>query len=141
MDPPYNQHSYLGNYHVWESLVRWDKPAVYGVAMKRVDVRERTSPFNRRGRIADALREALDAVRARYLVVSFSDEGHLSLDAVRAMLAGRGSVRVVELPHRRYIGSRIGIYSPSGEKVGVPGPTFNREHLFVVETGLVPAGS
>lgn len=27
IDPPYNQHSYLGNYHVWESLVRWDKPA------------------------------------------------------------------------------------------------------------------
>jgi adenine-specific DNA-methyltransferase len=28
--------AYLGNYHVWESLVRWDKPAVYGVACKRV---------------------------------------------------------------------------------------------------------
>ena len=26
LDPPYNQHSYLGNYHVWESLVRWDRP-------------------------------------------------------------------------------------------------------------------
>src|SRR5262249_1517903 len=36
LDPPYNQHSYLGNYHVWESLVRWDKPAVYGVACKRI---------------------------------------------------------------------------------------------------------
>ena len=48
-------------------------------------------------------------------------------------------MRVAELPHRRYIGSRIGIYSPAGEKVGVPGPTTNREHLFVVETGLVPA--
>src|SRR5215472_7460061 len=24
LDPPYNQHSYLGNYHVWESLVLWD---------------------------------------------------------------------------------------------------------------------
>ncbi|MFM7135469.1 MAG: DNA adenine methylase, partial [Planctomycetota bacterium] len=24
LDPPYNQHKYLGNYHVWESLVRWD---------------------------------------------------------------------------------------------------------------------
>jgi adenine-specific DNA-methyltransferase len=28
LDPPYNQHSYLGNYHVWESVVRWDKPDV-----------------------------------------------------------------------------------------------------------------
>jgi adenine-specific DNA-methyltransferase len=140
LDPPYNQHSYLGNYHVWESLVRWDKPDVYGVAMKRVDVRERVSPFNRRGGIAPALRAVLDAVRARHLVVSFSDEGRLSVDAVRAMLAERGAVRVAELPHRRYIGSRIGIYNPRGEKVGVPGPTVNREHLFILETGMVPAG-
>ena len=31
IDPPYNQHSYLGNYHIWETLVRWDKPETYGV--------------------------------------------------------------------------------------------------------------
>jgi len=139
LDPPYNQHSYLGNYHVWESLVRWDKPDVYGVAMKRVDVRERSSPFNRRGRIEDAVRSVLDVLRARYLVVSFSDEGYLSVETLRAMLAERGSVRVAELPHRRYIGSRIGIYNPQGEKVGVPGRSTNREHLFIVETGMVPA--
>jgi len=139
LDPPYNQHSYLGNYHVWESLVRWDKPDVYGVAMKRLDVRERSSPFNRKGMIAGALRAVLDAVRARHLVVSFSDEGYLSVEAVRAMLAERGSVTVAELPHRRYIGSRIGIYNPQGEKVGVPGPSANREHLFIVELGMVPA--
>ena len=136
LDPPYNQHSYLGNYHVWESLVRWDKPDVYGVAMKRVDVRERSSPFNRRGRIADAFRLLLDSMRARYLVVSFSDEGYLSVEALCAMLAERGQVRVAELPHRRYIGSKIGIYNPQGEKVGVPGKDTNREHLFIVEMGM-----
>ena len=139
LDPPYNQHSYLGNYHVWESLVRWDKPDVYGVAMKRVDVRERASDFNRRGRVAEALRAVLEAVRARHLIVSFSDEGYLSVDAIRAMLNEFGAVRVAELPHRRYIGSQIGIYSPAGEKVGRPGPRTNREHLFVVETGMVPS--
>ena len=36
LDPPYNQHKYVGNYHIWESLVRWDKPEVYGVACKRI---------------------------------------------------------------------------------------------------------
>jgi adenine-specific DNA methylase len=23
MDPPYNQHRYFTNYHIWETLVRW----------------------------------------------------------------------------------------------------------------------
>jgi adenine-specific DNA-methyltransferase len=65
IDPPYNQHSYLGNYHIWESFVRWDKPEVYGIACKRVDVRERQSVFNSRPRFASAMQELLAAVRAR----------------------------------------------------------------------------
>ncbi len=55
LDPPYNQHSYLGNYHVWETLVRWDAPATYGVANKRVDCQTYKNPFNSRRRIRDAL--------------------------------------------------------------------------------------
>ena len=39
LDPPYNQHRYFTNYHVWESLVRWDEPPHYGVACKRIDER------------------------------------------------------------------------------------------------------
>ncbi len=137
LDPPYNQHSYLGNYHVWESLVRWDKPAVYGVAMKRADVRARASPFNRRGEIAPAFRTLLDAVQARYLLVSFSDEGYLPLATLRTMLARHGGVRAVEVSHRRYIGAQIGIYNPQGEKVGTPGRRTNHECLFVVEREAV----
>jgi len=134
LDPPYNQHSYLGNYHVWESLVRWDKPEVYGVAMKRADVRDRPSPFNRRDGIEPALRAVLDALRVRHVVVSFNDEGYLSLDRVRALLAERGELREARVPHPRYIGHRIGIYNRRGERVGDPGPGANHEHLFIVKT-------
>jgi adenine-specific DNA-methyltransferase len=136
LDPPYNQHSYLGNYHVWETLVRWDEPDVYGVAMKRCDVRERGSRFNRRGTIEAALREVVAAVRARWILVSFSDEGHLSPDQVEAILRERGPVRRCVVPHRRYIGHRIGIYNPRGVKVGTPGHGENRELLFLVDSAL-----
>jgi len=135
LDPPYNQHSYLGNYHVWESLVRWDKPEVYGVAMKRIDVRARVSPFNRRGEIEGAFRELLETVRARYLLVSFNDEGYLSPATLRALLAGHGGVEEASIEHRRYIGHQIGVYNLRGERVGTPGPAHNREHLFVVDRG------
>jgi adenine-specific DNA-methyltransferase len=138
LDPPYNQHSYLGNYHVWESLVRWDKPEVYGVAMKRADVRERASDFNRRREIEGALRAVVAALRARWVLVSFSDEGYLAPAAVREVLAEHGPVQRIEVPHRRYIGSRIGIYNPRGEKVGTPGHGANREMLFLLRVGTGP---
>lgn len=132
LDPPYNQHSYLGNYHVWESLVRWDRPEVYGVAMKRTDCRERSSAFNRRATCEAALRAVIERVQARWLVVSFSDEGHITLEALRGMLAARGSVRERAIEQPRHIGHRLGVYDPHGRRVGTPGHARNREHVFVV---------
>ena len=138
LDPPYNQHSYLGNYHVWETLVRGDQPEVYGVACKRADVRERGSAFNRRASMESAFAAVLERVRARRLVVSFNDEGYLALPRLRELLAARGEVRELSVEHPRYIGHRLGVYNLRGEKVGEPGPARNREHLFVVECDARP---
>jgi adenine-specific DNA-methyltransferase len=132
LDPPYNQHKYMNNYHEWESLVRWDKPEVYGVACKRIDCRDYESPFNSKRRIAEALHAVVHAARTRYIVVSFNDEGYLDERALRAILETRGPVQVLGVPHKRYVGARIGIYNPSGEKVGTVGELHNRELLFVV---------
>jgi adenine-specific DNA-methyltransferase len=133
LDPPYNQHSYLGNYHVWESLVLWDKPAVYGVAQKRVDVRERASAFNKKRAFAAALEELVASVRARFLVVSFSDEGFVSCERMETLLGTRGRVRTLEHDFKRYVGAQIGIYDPTGKKVGRVGHLRNKEYLYVVE--------
>lgn len=135
IDPPYNQHSYLGNYHVWESLVRWDKPEVYGVACKRTDVRERRSVFNSRPRFAGAFERLLGAVRAGTIIVSFSDEGYLAREQLEAMLAGlwggAAHVRVIENDFKRYVGAQIGIHNPRGEKVGKVSHVRNTEYVYI----------
>ena len=132
LDPPYNQHSYLGNYHCWESLVLWDKPETYGVANKRIDVRTRKSAFNSKPGIAPALAAVIEGLKAPNLVVSFNDEGYLGRDQLVGMLSGRGEVQVIEIQHPRYVGARIGIHNPRGEKVGAVGRLRNVEYLFVV---------
>lgn len=132
LDPPYNQHSYLANYHCWESLVRWDKPEVYGVANKRVDVKARKSAFNSRPGIGPALADVVQRLRAPNLIVSFNDEGYLSRADLTEMLSATGHVQVIEIERPRYVGARIGIHNPKGEKVGAVGRLRNVEHLFVV---------
>ncbi|MBP6964359.1 MAG: DNA adenine methylase [Armatimonadetes bacterium] len=136
IDPPYNQHSYLGNYHVWESLVRWDKPPVYGVACKRIDCRQRQSVFNSRPRFADAMRRLLGSVRAGIIVVSFNNEGYLSQSEMETMLRGlwegRARVTTLENDFKRYVGAQIGIYNPEGERVGRVSHLRNKEFLYVV---------
>ena len=132
LDPPYNQHKYVGNYHIWETLVRWDAPEAYGVARKRVDCRARKSPFNSRPRIHEAMRTITSQLDVEVLVVSFSDEGYISREEMIELLSVRGDVQVLARDHKRYVGAQIGIYSPSGDKVGAVSHLANQEFLFVV---------
>ncbi len=142
IDPPYNQHSYLGNYHVWESLIRWDKPEVYGVACKRIDCRERQSVFNSRRRFDEAMERLLGGVRARTLIVSFNNEGYMPRERMEAILSSLwdGSARVMTLEHdfKRYVGAQIGIYNPGGEKVGKVSHLRNKEYLYIASRDDLP---
>jgi adenine-specific DNA-methyltransferase len=131
LDPPYNQHSYLGNYHVWETLVRWDAPEAYGVARKRRDTRARTSAFNSRREHAAAVREVITTLDATVLLVSVSNEAWLSREALLDLLATRGEVLVLDHDYPRYVGARIGIHNRRGERVGTVGHLRNTETVYV----------
>jgi len=134
LDPPYNQHSYLANYHVWESLVLWDKPEVYGIACKRVDVRERKSDFNSKPRHLGAFRETFEALDCPLVVVSFNNEGYQTREEMESLLSSRGPVFVVSKDFKRYVGAQIGIYNPSGDRVGEVTHLRNKEFIYLVAT-------
>ena len=133
VDPPYNQHRYFANYHIWETLVRWDAPEHYGVACKRVDTRETRSVFNSRRTMPDALRRVLSAIRADVVVVSYNDESWVTAEEITDMLrtAGHDTVRLLSFDRKRYVGAQIGIYNPAGDKVGEVARLRNVEYVFV----------
>lgn len=132
LDPPYNQHSYYSNYHVWETLVRGDAPATYGIARKREDCRTTKSAFNQRAKAWNALRDVVMGVKARHVMLSFSDEGFFTEQAIRAMLAERfDAVAMVPVDSPRYVGARIGIHNLQGERVGTVSHTRNTEYIFI----------
>ncbi|MDW8236491.1 MAG: DNA adenine methylase [Bacteroidia bacterium] len=132
LDPPYNQHSYAGNYHVWETLVLFDKPEIYGVACKRADVRQRKSPFNSKVEAPLALSKLLHSLRAPYIVLSFSDEGFFSAQELKNLCESRGPTLILKHPYKRYVGAQIGIYNPHGEKVGKVSHLYNNEYLYII---------
>jgi len=132
LDPPYNQHRYESNYHIWETLVAWDAPAHYGVACKRADLRDGgRSPFNSRRTMPDALAGVVRDVRARLVVLSYNDESWVALDDLVDMCRVRGHVEVLAFSSARYVGARIGIHNPAGERVGTVGRLHNLEYVLV----------
>jgi adenine-specific DNA-methyltransferase len=132
LDPPYNQHSYFSNYHIWETLVRGDSPEPYGVARKRIDCRVTKSEYNAKGRAWAAFESLVRTVPAKHAIVSFSNEGYFAHDDLVALLESTfGEVEAVPVDFRRYVGAQIGIHNPKGEKVGQVSHLTNREYLFV----------
>jgi adenine-specific DNA-methyltransferase len=133
LDPPYNQHRYFSNYHIWESLVRWDKPETYGIANKRLDARsiENKSPFNSKKTMPAAVEKLIQDVNAQTVVLSYNNESWLSKDDLIAMCETRGHVEVVDVDFKRYVGSQIGVYNKKGQKVGTPGARRNVEYIVI----------
>jgi adenine-specific DNA-methyltransferase len=135
LDPPYNQHRYFTNYHIWETLVRWDEPETYGIACKRVDSRDDAtkSVFNNKRAMPSALADLLGRVRAEVVVVSYNDESWVTAEQMMHALreAGHEDVRMLAFDSKRYVGAQIGIFNPSGEKVGRVSRLRNTEYVFV----------
>jgi adenine-specific DNA-methyltransferase len=136
LDPPYNQHSYFSNYHVWETLVRGDTPEAYGVARKREDCRTTKSDFNSRRAAWSAFSDVIARLDARRAIISFNDEGFFAVDEIRELLATRfGEVAALPVASKRYVGAQIGIHNPAGERVGEVSHLRNTEWLFVAGAG------
>jgi len=133
LDPPYNQHRYFTNYHIWETLVAWDAPDHYGIACKRIDSRDPStkSVFNATRAMPAALAATVAGVRAGVVVLSYNNESWVGLDDLVAMGAERGAVRVLAFDSKRYVGAQIGIHGPDGTKVGAVSHLRNLEYVLV----------
>jgi adenine-specific DNA-methyltransferase len=133
LDPPYNQHRYFANYHVWETLVRWDAPDSYGIANKRIDVRDDAtkSVFNSKKTMASALGQVIADLKCETLMLSYNNESWLSRDELAAICAPKGEVAILDFDFKRYVGSLIGVYNKKGDRVSEPTHTRNIEHVVI----------
>jgi adenine-specific DNA-methyltransferase len=131
LDPPYNQHRYFANYHVWETLVRWDSPDSYGVANKRIDVRDDAtkSAFNSKKTMSTSLAKVISDLKCETMILSYNNESWLSRDELFSLVEPKGKVEILDFDFKRYVGAQIGVYNKLGKKVGEPGHSRNIEHI------------
>ena len=105
LDPPYNQHPYGSNYFMLNLLATYRRPeAVSRVAGIPVDWRR--SDYNVRERSAARLGALVESLDAKFLLVSFNDEGFVSLEAMLELLGRTGRVEVVEAAYPTFRGCR-----------------------------------
>lgn len=104
-DPPYNQHPYGSNYFMLNLIANYQRPAEIS-PVSGIPQNWRRSDYNVRARAHAALSDLFENVDARFLLVSFNDEGFLPPARMREMLARFGRVEVIETSYNTFRGCR-----------------------------------
>ena len=95
-DPPYTKRHYAAYYHVLETIANGDEPEVSGVTGLR-PWESKASPFNYKRRALPAMLRLVEKCRASRVLISYSSDGHIDLEALAAGLKVSGAVKVLKI--------------------------------------------
>ena len=105
LDPPYNQHPYGSNYFMLNLLVHYKRPGNVS-RVSGIPPDWRRSGYNVRAESSRLMSDLVEHIDAPFLLVSFNNEGFVSPDRMRGMLAAVGEVEVIETKYTAFRGSR-----------------------------------
>jgi adenine-specific DNA-methyltransferase len=106
IDPPYNSRQYSRFYHLYETLIKWDKPKLFGVALKPEP--ENMSLYST-VKARDTFEDLINNIDAKFIVVSYnntynsksnSSENKIKLEEIEEILNKRGKTKVLECSHK-----------------------------------------
>ncbi len=121
-DPPYNQHPYGSNYFMLNLLVNYEEPFEIS-KVSGIPTSWRRSDYNVKKKALPRLRELVTAVDAKFVILSFNDEGFVSPPEIREVLTEVGTVTEQRQPYTTFRGCR-NLRNRSAQVV---------EHVYLIE--------
>ena len=89
LDPPYNHRQYSWNYHILETIAKYDNPKIKGKTWMR-DCSWQKSLYCSRQQVKSAFMNLIWNIKAKYVFLSYNDEGLMSLDDIKEVMSTRG---------------------------------------------------
>lgn len=108
IDPPYSSRQYSRFYHVLETIVKWNKPELFGEALKPVP--ENMSNYCS-SKAIDSFNELIVDLKCKYIVVSYnntynskssSSKNKMALDDILSVLKQKGETKVFSINHQAF---------------------------------------
>ena len=108
VDPPYNSRQYSRFYHVLETITKWDRPILSGVAMK--PPAENMSDYCRNS-APDAFQDLVSKLDAKYIVVTYNNTydtksassiNKIALEQIEDILQSKGDTKVFSKDYQRF---------------------------------------
>lgn len=101
LDPPYNARQYCSNYHLLETIARYDYPEIKGKTGLR-NYADQKSVFCIRDKVAKAFEELIKNAKFKYIFLSYNNEGLMSFDTIEKIMKKYGKYKVYMQQYRRF---------------------------------------
>lgn len=101
LDPPYNSRQYCSNYHVLETISRYDSPELIGKTGLR-DYSHQKSAFCSKKTVSKVFDDLILNAKFKYVFLSYNNEGLMSFDTIKSILSKYGKYKAVSTGYRRF---------------------------------------
>lgn len=103
-DPPYNSREYLPNYHILETIAKYDNPEIFGITGMR-NYNKQKSKFCKKAMVYSAFEKLVKECKSTYIIISYNNEGLLSTEQLCEICKEYSHAdffQLYEYEHRRY---------------------------------------
>ncbi|MBO4738895.1 MAG: DNA adenine methylase, partial [Bacteroidales bacterium] len=108
LDPPYNERQYLPNYHLIETIAKYDNPSIKGISGMR-DYENKKSTFcNAKTALRD-LDVVAENAKYKFLILSYNSEGIMPQEEIMNVLSKYGSVKLEQFQYTRFKSNNNGL--------------------------------
>jgi adenine-specific DNA-methyltransferase len=104
-DPPYNQHPYGSNYFMLNLLCDYRRPEEVS-RVSGIPISWNRSLYNKAQHAEAAIFDAVEKVRAKFVLISYNSEGFVPRDRFLSELARLGEVSVMDTKYNTFRGCR-----------------------------------
>ena len=89
LDPPYNHRQYATNYHLLETIAKYDNPKIHGKTGLR-EYQNQKSLYCSRTQVKKAFKDLILKAKAKYIFLSYNNEGLMTSDDIKEIMSLRG---------------------------------------------------
>ena len=101
LDPPYNARQYCTNYHVLETIAKYDNPELHGKTGLR-DYSKQKSDFCSRKTVLKAFEYLIKNAKFKYIFLSYNNEGLMSLEEIKNIMSKYGDYSFYTKDYHRF---------------------------------------
>lgn len=101
LDPPYNARQYCTNYHLLETLARYDEPEIKGKTGLR-EYSAQKSDFCVKSKVQKTFADIVKNAQFKYVFLSYNNEGLMSFNDIEKIMSKYGRYKVYMREHRRF---------------------------------------